>query len=164
MCSTENKVTRLGKTLGSVRATDKGRRNKREQKNTKPQNKHKGLDKGRKGDFKGFIICEFASSWTIGRKFAKYEQGEKEEKQRRTRIRKEITVFQIAYYKCTRVHYIYTRKKGNKSRHFLLLVHTIFVPLHNGKKSEQKASSKNRHLKHGINIPYDRREKKARQD
>ena len=27
-----------------------------------------------------------------------------------------------------------------------------------------KASSKNRHLKHGINIPYDRREKKARQD
>lgn len=59
---------------------------------------------------------------------------------------------------------IYTRKKGNKSRHFLLLVHTIFVPLHNGKKSGQKASSKNRHLKHGINIPYDRREKKARQD
>lgn len=73
-------------------------------------------------------------------------------------------VFQIAYYKCTREHYIYTRKKGNKSRHFLLLVRTIFVPLHNGKKSEQKASSKNRHLKYGINIPYDRREKKARQD
>lgn len=73
-------------------------------------------------------------------------------------------VLQTAYYKCTRVHYIYTHKKGNKSRHFLLLVHTIFVPLHNGKKSGQKASSKNRHLKHGINIPYDRREKKARQD
>lgn len=36
--------------------------------------KRKGLHKGRKGDFKGFIICEFASSWTIGRKFAKYEQ------------------------------------------------------------------------------------------
>lgn len=65
MCSTENKETRLGKTLGSVRATDKGRRNKREQKNTKPKNKHKGLHKGRKGNFKGFIICEFASSWTI---------------------------------------------------------------------------------------------------
>ena len=56
---------------------------------------------------KGFIICEFASSWTIGRKFAKYEQGgkgrktkkneDKEGKQRRTRKRKEITVFQIAY-------------------------------------------------------------------
>lgn len=73
-------------------------------------------------------------------------------------------VLQTAYYKCTRVHYTYTRKKGNKRRHFLLLVDTIFVPLHNGKKSEQKASSKNRHLKHGINIPYDRREKKARQD
>lgn len=73
-------------------------------------------------------------------------------------------VFQIANYKCTRVHYIYTRKKGNKSRHFLLLVHTIFVPLHNGKKSVQKVSSQNRHLEHGINIPYDRREKKARQD
>lgn len=43
-----------------------------------------------------------------------------------------------------------------------MLVQTIFVPLHNGKKSGQKASSKNRHLKHGINIPYDRREKKAR--
>lgn len=41
-----------------------------------------------------------------------------------------------------------------------MLVHTIFVPLHYGKKSGQKASSKNRHLKHGINIPYDRREKK----
>ena len=107
MCSTENKETRLGKTQGSVRATDKGRRNKREQKNTKPKKKRKGLHKGRKGDFKGFIICEFASSWTIGRKFAKYEQGgkgrktknneDKEGKQRRTRKRKEITVFQIAY-------------------------------------------------------------------
>lgn len=77
MCSTENKETRLGKTQGSVRATDKGRRNKREQKNTKSKIKHKGLHKDRKGDFKGFIICEFASSWTIGRKFAKYEQGGK---------------------------------------------------------------------------------------
>ena len=77
MCSTENKETRLEKTLGSVRATDKGRQNKREQKNTKPKKKRKGLHKGRKGDFKGFIICEFASSWTIGRKFAKYEQGGK---------------------------------------------------------------------------------------
>lgn len=62
-----------------------------------------------------------------------------------------------------RTLYIYSQE-GNKRRHFLLLVDTIFVPLHNGKKSEQKASSKNRHLKHGINIPYDRREKKARQD
>ena len=164
MCSTENKEMRQGKTLGSVRATDKGRQNKREQKNTKPKKKRKGLHKDRKGNFKGFIICEFASCWTIGRKFANYEQGEKEGKQRRTRIRKEMMVLQTAYYKCTRVHYIYTRKKGNKRRHFLLLVHTIFVPLHNGKKSGQKASSKNRHLKHGINIPYDRREKKARQD
>ena len=77
MCSTENKETRLGKTPGSVRATDKGRQNKREQKNTKPKKKRKGLHKGRKGDFKGFIICEFASSWTIGRKFANYEQGGK---------------------------------------------------------------------------------------
>lgn len=90
MCSTENKETRLGKTPGSVRATDKGRQNKREQKNTKPKKKRKGLHKGRKGDFKGFIICEFASSWTIGRKFANYEQGGKEGKQRRTRRRKEM--------------------------------------------------------------------------
>lgn len=78
MCSTENKETRLGKTPGSVRATDKGRQNKREQKNTKPKKKRKGLHKGRKRDFKGFIICEFASGWTIGRKFAKYEQDGKE--------------------------------------------------------------------------------------
>ena len=77
MCSTENKEMRQGKTLGSVRATDKGRQNKREQKNTKPKKKRKGLHKDRKGNFKGFIICEFASSWTIGRKFAKYEQGGK---------------------------------------------------------------------------------------
>lgn len=90
MCSTENKETRLEKTPGSVRATDKGRQNKREQKNTKPKKKRKGLHKGRKGDFKGFIICEFASSWTIGRKFANYEQGGKEGKQRRTRRRKEM--------------------------------------------------------------------------
>ena len=88
MCSTENKETRLEKTPGSVRAPDKGRQNKREQKNTKPKKKRKGLHKGRKGDFKGFIICEFASSWTIGRKFANYEQGGKEGKQRRTRKRK----------------------------------------------------------------------------
>lgn len=52
MCSTENKETRLGKTLGSVRATDKGRRNKREQKNTKPKKKRKGLHKDRKGVLK----------------------------------------------------------------------------------------------------------------
>lgn len=97
MCSTENKETRLGKTPGSDRSTDKGRQNKREQKNTKPKKKRKGLHKGRKGDFKGFIICEFASSWTIGRKFAKYEQGEKEGKQRITRRRKEMRVLQTAY-------------------------------------------------------------------
>lgn len=164
MCSTENKETRQGKTLGSVRATDKGRQNKREQKNTKPKKEAQRLAQGQKGGFKGFIICEFASGWTIGANSQNMSKVEKEEKQRRTRRRKEMMVLQTAYYKCTRVHYIYTRKKGNKSRHFLLLVHTIFVPLHNGKKSGQKASSKNRHLKHGINIPYDRREKKARQD
>lgn len=164
MCSTENKETRLGKTPGSVRATDKGRRNKREQKNTKPKKKRKGLHKDRKGNFKGFIICEFASSWTIGRKFANYEQGGKGRKTKKNEKKKGDEGITNSLLKCTRVHYIYTHKKGNKSRHFLLLVHTIFVPLHNGKKSEQKASSKNRHLKHGINIPYDRREKKARQD
>jgi len=97
MCSTENKETRQRKTLGSVRATDKGRQNKRKQKNTKPKKKRKGLHKGRKGDFKGFIICEFASSWTIGANSQNMSKVEKEGKQRITRIRKEITVFQIAY-------------------------------------------------------------------
>ncbi len=107
MCSTENKETRLEKTLGSVRATDKGRQNKREQKNRKPKTSTKAWIRAERGGVKGFIICEFASSWTIGRKFAKYEQGgkgrktkkneDKEGKQRRTRKRKEITVFQIAY-------------------------------------------------------------------
>lgn len=89
MCSTENKETRLGKTLGSVRATDKGRQNKREQKNTKPKNKRKGLHKDEKGDFKGFIFCEFASAWTIGRKFAKYEQDGKGRKTKKNNERKE---------------------------------------------------------------------------
>lgn len=88
MCSTENKGTRLEKTLGSVRASDKGRRKKREQKNTKSKNKHKGLHKDRKGDFKGFIICEFANGWTIGRKFAKYEQGGKERKTKKNEKKK----------------------------------------------------------------------------
>lgn len=89
MCSTENKETRLGKTPGSVRATDKGRQNKREQKNTKPKKKRKGLHKGRKGDFKGFIICEFASSWTIGAnsqimsKVERKENKEEREEERR---------------------------------------------------------------------------------
>lgn len=106
MCSTENKETRQGKRQGSVRVSYKGRRNIREQKNGKPKNKRKGLHKDRKGDFKGFIICEFASAWKIGRKFAKYEQDGKGRKQRRTRRSKDIMVFQIAYYKCTRVHYI----------------------------------------------------------
>lgn len=88
MCSTENKETRLEKTLGSLRASDKGRRNKREQKNTKSKNKHKGLHKDRKGDFKGSIICEFASSWTIGRKFANYEQGGKGRKTKKNEKKK----------------------------------------------------------------------------
>lgn len=88
MCSTENKDTRLEKTLGSVRATDKGRRNNREQKNTKPKTSTKVCTRGRKGNFKGFIICEFASSWTIGRKFAKYEQGGKERKTKKNEKKK----------------------------------------------------------------------------
>lgn len=77
MCSTENKETKLGKRQGSMRVSYKGRRNIREQKNKKPKNTCKGLHKDEKGDFKGFIICEFASAWTIGRKFAKYEQDGK---------------------------------------------------------------------------------------
>lgn len=88
MCSTENKVTRLEKTLGSVRATDKGRRNNREQKNTKPKKEVQRLAQGQKGEFKGFIICEFASSWTIGRKFAKYEQGGKGRKTKKNEKKK----------------------------------------------------------------------------
>ena len=77
MCSTENKETRQGKRHGSVRVSYKGRRTQRKQKNGKPKNKRKGLHKDENGDFKGFIICEFASSLTIGRKFANYEQGGK---------------------------------------------------------------------------------------
>ena len=50
--------------------------------------KRKGLHKDRKGDFKGFIICEFASSWTIGRKFAKYEQGGKGRKTKKNEKKK----------------------------------------------------------------------------
>ena len=46
------------------------------------------MHKGRKGDFKGFIICEFASSWTIGRKFANYEQGGKGRKTKKNEAKK----------------------------------------------------------------------------
>ena len=46
------------------------------------------MDKGRKGDFKGSIICEFASGWTIGRKFAKYEQGGKGRKTKKNEAKK----------------------------------------------------------------------------
>lgn len=87
MCSTENKETRLGKRQGSVRVSYKGRRNKREQKNTKPKKKRKGLHKDGKGNFKGFIICEFASALTIGRKFAKYEQDGKGRKTKKNEVK-----------------------------------------------------------------------------
>lgn len=87
MCSTENKETRLGKRQGSVRVSYKGRGNKREQKDKKPKNKRKGLHKDGKGDFKGFIICEFASAWTIGRKFAKYEQDGKGRKTKKNEVK-----------------------------------------------------------------------------
>lgn len=87
MCSTENKETRQGKRQESVRVSNKGRRNNRERKNGKPKNKRKGLLKDRKGDFKGFIICEFASAWTIGRKFAKYEQDGEGRKTKKNEVK-----------------------------------------------------------------------------
>lgn len=87
MCSTEKKETRQGKRQESVRGCNKGRRNNRERKNGKPKKKRKGLHKGRKGDFKGFIICEFASAWTIGRKFAKYEQDGKGRKTKKNEVK-----------------------------------------------------------------------------
>ena len=40
------------------------------------------------GGVKGSIICEFASSWTIGRKFAKYEQGGKGRKTKKNEKKK----------------------------------------------------------------------------
>lgn len=88
MCSTENKETRLGKTPGPVRTTDKGKQNKREQKNTKPKKEAQRLAQGQKEEFKGFIICEFASGWTIGSKFAKYEQGGKGRKTKKNEKKK----------------------------------------------------------------------------
>ena len=87
MCSTENKETRLGKRQESVRVSNKGRRNNRERKNGKQKNKRKGLHKDRKGDFKGFIICEFASAWTIERKFAKYEQDGEGRKTKKNEVK-----------------------------------------------------------------------------
>lgn len=68
------------------------RQGKTEQKKAeeyKAKNKHKVLHKDRKWDFKGFIICEFASSWTIGRKFANYEQGGKGRKTKKNEKKKE---------------------------------------------------------------------------
>lgn len=62
-----------------------------------------------------------------------------------------------------RAYIIYTRKKGNKSRHFLLLVHTIFVPLHNGKKSGQKSKLQKQAFKtwHQHTIRQEREKSKA---
>ena len=53
------------------------------------KNKRKGLHKDEKEDFKGFIICEFASGWTIGRKFAKYERGGKGRKTKKNEEKEE---------------------------------------------------------------------------
>lgn len=164
MCSTENKETRLGKTLGSVRATDKGRRNKREQKNTKPKKKRKGLHKDRKGDFKGFIICEFASSWTIGRKLANYEQGGKGRKTKKNEKKKgDDGIINCLLYVRAYIIYILARKGIKGGISFCSFTQSLYLCI-TAKRAGKKASSKNRHLKHGINIPYDRREKKARQD
>lgn len=88
MCSTENKETRQGKRQGFIRVSNKGRQNQRKQKNGKPKNKRKGLHKDKKGDFKCSIICEFASSLTIGRKFANYEQGGKGRKTKKNEKKK----------------------------------------------------------------------------
>ena len=52
MCSTENKETRLEKTLRSLRASDKGRRKKREQKNTKPKTSTKAWIRAESGILK----------------------------------------------------------------------------------------------------------------
>ena len=71
MCSTENKETRLGKTPGPVRTTDKGRQNKREQKNTKPKKEAQRLAQGQKGGGKrlhNLRICELLDDWAQIRK------------------------------------------------------------------------------------------------
>ena len=66
-----------GKNAGICPSNRQGKTEQKKAEEYKAKNKHKGLHKDRKWDFKGFIICEFTSSWTIGRKFAKYEQGGK---------------------------------------------------------------------------------------
>lgn len=78
-----------GKDAGICPSNRQGKTEQKRAEEYKAKNKHKGLDKGRKGDFKGFIICEFTSSWTIGRKFAKYEQGGKERKTKKNEKKKE---------------------------------------------------------------------------
>lgn len=88
MCSTENKETRLGKDAGICPSNQQVKTEQKRAEEYKAKNKHKGMDKGRKEDFKGFIICEFASSWTIGRKFAKYEQGGKGRKTKKNEKKK----------------------------------------------------------------------------
>lgn len=136
MCSTENKETRLEKTLGSVRATDKGRRNKREQKNTKPKKKRKGLHKDRKGDFKGFIICEFTSSWTIGRKFANYEQGGKGRKTKKNEKKKgDEGIINVRAY----IIYILTRKGIKAGISFCSLTQSLYLCITAKRASKKQA-------------------------
>lgn len=77
MCSTENKETRQRKDRDPSEYPTRKDGTKGSRRMESQKNKRKGLHKDEKGDFKGFIICEFASAWTIGRKFAKYEQDGK---------------------------------------------------------------------------------------
>lgn len=59
--------------------------------------------------------------------------------------------------------YILARKGIKAGISFCSFTQSLYLCI-TAKRAGKKASSKNRHLKHGINIPYDRREKKARQD
>lgn len=62
-----------------------------------------------------------------------------------------------------RTLYILARKGIKGGISFCSFTQSLYLCI-TAKRAGKKASSKNRHLKHGINIPYDRREKKARQD
>lgn len=77
MCSTENKETKLGKGRdpSEYRTREDGTKGSRRIKSQKIS--AKACIRTKMGNFKGFIICEFASAWTIGRKIAKYEQDGK---------------------------------------------------------------------------------------
>lgn len=79
---------KAGKDPGICPSNRQGKTEQKRAEEYKAKKEAQRLAQGQKEEFKGFIICEFASGWTIGRKFAKYEQGGKGRKTKKNEKKK----------------------------------------------------------------------------